>query len=418
MCIRDRYYSAAEVVNNEQGTIIATSTTNTAVKDSLRVYIRGPRTKLLEALTLDRNANGYLDAIKLTFDKKTAFPTEYDLSKIVLRAYVNGVNTFFTVNRIEPAPGDSATEFILYLDENTSQKTGQTGWLPLLTIDGMSGVERIVNFECSDGAPPVVWEVRKKVNAAGDRTKDIVTVTFSETVFAADGSPLSGFTPPAVIFYVWVVDNGDTVKVDSMFAGIDAITEVSGKYVRFSMVNGADLNGNHYVNFIVDSAALADKAANTPVAYNQKVRVIVEGDIGKVHIGPNPMYPVFKHFEPQLTHHNPQEAYQWAKNDGGAVMVAEVYLADTAAQSFKVKASMMVFDAVGNLAYSRTSGDDVIPAEWRNDPWNNENRQLVFYWNGITNDNRKASPGIYRVVIYLDSESRQEKFLGNVGIGR
>jgi hypothetical protein len=221
-----------------------------------------------------------------------------------------------------------------------------------------------------------------------------------------------------LIFHVWAVNGSDTVLIDSMFVDIDGIPEVGGKYVRFPMTNGNDLNGSHLVNFVVEPSMVADMAGNIPTANNQKVRVIVEGDIGTIHIGPNPMYPVFDHFEPLLTHHNPQEAYEWAKRDGGAVIVAEVYLADTAAQDFKVRASMLIFDAVGNLAFSTESDDDVIPPEWHDDPWNNENRQLVFYWNGITNDRRKASPGIYRVIVYLDIASRQERFLGNIGIAR
>jgi hypothetical protein len=98
-------------------------------------------------------------------------------------------------------------------------------------------------------------------------------------------------------------------------------------------------------------------------------------------------------------------------------MVAEIYLADTATD-FAARASLLIFDAIGNLVYSRNSDDDVIPEKWNDDPWNNENRQLVFYWNGISNDNRKSSPGIYRAIVYIDLPTIQRKYVGNIGISR
>jgi hypothetical protein len=127
------------------------------------------------------------------------------------------------------------------------------------------------------------------------------------------------------------------------------------------------------------------------------------------------MYPIFAHFESTLQNHEPLVAYQWAKT-GGAVMVADVMIPSD--EDFSAKATMAVFDAVGNLVYDVANHGNVIPYEWVTQSSGGDIRQLVFYWNGITNDMRKAAPGIYRIVIYLDLKNEQKKYRGNVGIGR
>jgi hypothetical protein len=295
----------------------------------------------------------------------------------------------------------------------------QTGWKPLLTMEGLGGVANIDNVQCFDGAAPVVWEVDKKVNSTGDRTQDVVTITFSEPIDGLDGSPLKFSNPPATLFNVWMIANGDTVVIDSMFRGINLLSNVGTNSVSFYMTNGNDLTGGNFVNFVTTPPLMADGAGNKPLAINQKVRVVVEGDIGNVRIGPNPMFPVFSHFESQLTNHDAHEAYTWAKSDGGAVMVADILLpSESSVANFTAKAALLVFDNVGNLTYSARNDANVIPAQWQADRTGGEVRQLVFYWNGITSENRKAAPGIYRAILYISTDTKQQKFLGNIGIAR
>jgi hypothetical protein len=184
------------------------------------------------------------------------------------------------------------------------------------------------------------------------------------------------------------------------------------------MSNGNELTASHYMNFVFDPSVVIDNSGNKPLENNQKVRVIVDPAIGQIHIGPNPMTPVFDHFEVNrvLTHRNPQQAYHWAKNDGGAVIVANVLMPST--PGYRAEVTLMVFDAVGNLVYDIANHDNVIPPEWEQQQQGDEDRQLVFYWNGISNDNRAAAPGIYRVIVFLDTPTEQQKFIGNIGIGR
>ena len=419
------YYTSAYVEDDEAGYLIATAvdTAGGIVRDSVWITIKPPRPKLLTAITRDYNGNGYLDAIELTFDRPLSLPKDFSLSDIYIVYYFNGRPVVFTVDSIAPSPDSPETTFfVLYLAENTSSVpgAGQTGWTPAITIGGLDEAEPITSHVSADGAPPVIWNVKKVISSTGDRTSDKVTVTFSEPIVRDDGGPLMFSMSPETMFYVWVARDGDTVRVDSLFAGIQNITDFGADHIVFFMTNGKDLNGNHLLSLKSDTlAAIGDGGMNVPAPNNQKVRVRVEGDIGPIFIGPNPMYPVFDHFESQLTHHDPLTAYQWAKNDGGAVMTAEILLSDSASDpDMKVTAAMLVFDAVGNLVYSAKNKDNIIPAAWLAGRQGGEVKQLVFYWNGITNDKRKAAPGIYRVFIYLDTKTSQKKYTGNVGIGR
>jgi hypothetical protein len=152
---------------------------------------------------------------------------------------------------------------------------------------------------------------------------------------------------------------------------------------------------------------------------NRRTRVIVKGTIGALVIGPNPMVPTF--FYPQgsdrLVSRDPQEAFNWVKSKGGAVAAVDFVLPEE--RDVKVKASMMVFDAVGNLVYSRQNNDNVLPMEdWANSWVPGSMRKLVFYWNGITDRDTRAAPGIYRAIVNLEFDGKQERYVTNVGIGR
>jgi hypothetical protein len=156
---------------------------------------------------------------------------------------------------------------------------------------------------------------------------------------------------------------------------------------------------------------------------NHQVRVEVRGAVGQVRVGPNPIIPVFSHMEPDLVSHDPNEAYQWAKQGGGGIFAAEVVLPGEPGtmnvdNNFSVNGVMMIFDAIGNLVYSRKSATNLVPDEWYSGGVAGERRQLVFYWNGITDKNMKAAPGIYRVILTLDFGREKRKYKGNLGIGR
>jgi|GEM_PF-3947235 len=422
-------YESRDVSADEAGTITAASKQDATISDNVYIVIVGPLVNLQRAVTRDDDADGYLDAVELHFSRPIKIPQDFNAAENIRLWYTyKPTNTRIAFTAVDFQSRDSSTMFILRIAENTTtlENIPQTGWEPFISIENLDKVQDVSQHTCEDGAGPVVWQVIKTVNSAGDRTKDKVTVIFSEPIKGDGNEVFKEAMSPYDVFNVYQVTGSDTSIVDSMFYGISSFSRVGSDALEFFMTNGNDLTGLHWLNIktepkprIEDVKRGEMAAGNDPDDKNMKVRVVVKGEIGQIKIGPNPMTPVFAHFEDELTYRKPEDAFKWAKEEGGAVMVAEVYLADTAAGgNFKVRASMLIFDAVGNLVYSRKSDDDVIPEQWRNEPWNNENRQLVFYWNGITNDNRKAAPGIYRTIIYIDTESRQQKFLGNVGIAR
>ena len=80
---------------------------------------------------------------------------------------------------------------------------------------------------------------------------------------------------------------------------------------------------------------------------------------------------------------------------------------------------MMIFDAIGNLVYSRKNDQNLTPQDWySSNKAAGDKEQLVLYWNGITDYDKKASPGIYRAIAILKINGEVRKHVGNIGIGR
>ncbi|MBD3391514.1 MAG: fibro-slime domain-containing protein [Chitinivibrionales bacterium] len=414
-------YQSGSVQADEAGDITATSTANPAASDYIYISILGPKVNLSRVVTRDYSGNGYLDAFELHFTRKIEIPDTLlnDPSNIVIYDASTGVRVEFEETSFKST--DSSNFFVLYVSEKQTN-VPQTDWLPYITFSGHEDVQATPNLQCEDGAGPVIWSVTKTVSSVGDRSKDKVTVVFSED-FDGDGGEAFeyGGTQPDIVFNVWTVNvNGDTILIDSMLVGINAFSNMTDNALQFYMTNNNDLTGRNWMSIETSpKARIEDTRSNDPNDNNQRVRVIVEGDLGPIQIGPNPMYPIYDHFEEELSYRDPDLAFAWARDEGGAVMVAEVLMPDSITGDFRITGVLMTFDAVGNLAYSMRNDNDIIPQKWRNEGWDpGEQRQLVFYWNGITNDNRKAAPGIYRAIIYLDTQTKQQKFIGNVGIGR
>ncbi len=417
------FYDSKNVGADEAGTIVATSVRNKSASDNVYVIILGPKVNLQRAFTRDYDGDGYLDAFELEFSRVIDFEG-FDVGEnISIWINIDDTPVRFTPKNFRST--DSSKTFVLNVSENrtTLPKIPQTDWLPYISLSGHNDIKDIVNMQCEDGAGPVIWAVTKTVSSTGDRSKDKVTVTFSEPITGDGGEAFDQGTAPERVFNVYLVkDAGDTILIDTMLARIKGFSEVGDSALVFYMTNGNDLTGRHWFSIKTSPRPLLeDLKTNDPNENNQKVRVIVRGDIGPISIGPNPMYPTFLHFEPGnvLNYREPEEAFYWAKYDGGAVMVAEIIMPDPS-EDFVVTGVLVVFDAVGNLVYTIRNDNDIIPEKWREPPgWiPGEQKQLVFYWNGITSDNRKAAPGIYRAIVYIDTKTRQQRFVGNVGVGR
>ncbi len=412
------FYTAERAPNSESGTIQAAAVSNAAISDDVPIEITGPKSQLVTATTRDFNGNGYLDAIELQFSKNITFPSSNYAQHMTIR--YNSV--YFEIDSVSPSPGAASNFFTVHLKEYTIQESPQTDWLPKITLDGIDELASVSGQECIDGAGPVIWSVTKKVNDASDATKDLVRVTFSERVQQDDGSPLASSMTPQSMFNVWISDGkGGFAPDTAVLSGIKALSLPGNTFVEFYMENGQSLEGHHLVSIRTDPEALADAGGVSPVDENQKVRVVVIGNIGDIVIGPNPMVPTSDHAEEVLLYHEPYEAYQWAKTAGAAITVDLTLnnnrLAGEQDQVNTVSGLLMVFDAVGNLVYTREN-DNVLPEKWRTSEFDSSRVKLVFYWNGMTDQNMKAAPGLYRVIVFLDTGREKSKYRGNVGISR
>jgi hypothetical protein len=67
-------------------------------------------------------------------------------------------------------------------------------------------------------------------------------------------------------------------------------------------------------------------------------------------------------------------------------------------------------------------GKEISPRQWLTNGVAGEHKQIVFYWNGITDRNVRAAPGIYRVITYMKyhdgRETVEKEHIGNIGIGK
>ncbi len=418
------YYSSADVVNNEKGYVYAVKDN---AGDSVYIQIKGPGAHIVNAVTRDTDGNGYLDAIEVSFDKKVLLPESFFGQRVADHFHVNTKSGTFEIpvsgiSGVEK--GDSVSTFTLLLDEQSSMNQPQTDWeLTLTLIDAGEDINDIVDLRTTDGAAPVIWKVIRKVNNAQDRTTDKITVVFSEPVFAPDGTPLSLSTPPADLFEVWVDSTGSRVDDADVLDRIQSFAEgTHGDTAVFYMTNGEEVTGYHY--FSLDAGGLSDGKYNTPAQDNRHTRAVVIGNLGSIRVGPNPLRPVYFQSTDRLLARNPREALGWARNRGGGVFVADFVVPGELGEKtrnihdFNIRASLSIYDCIGNRVYSRRSGFDFLNEVPRTDWVTGTSQQLTVYWNGITDENRAAAPGIYRVIMMIEVDDEQVKIHGNLGIGR
>jgi hypothetical protein len=184
------------------------------------------------------------------------------------------------------------------------------------------------------------------------------------------------------------------------------------------MSNGEELTANHWFSLAGGSKLIGDQALppNGVNPLNRKVRVQVRGAIGQIVVGPNPSHPVNAHGTDYLIAYPLEQISSWVQGQGGTIFTAEIVLPEQ--RISRIAGSMMIFDAIGNLVYSRKSADNLMAQEWESNWVAGETRKLAFYWNGITDRELKAAPGMYRLMLVLSFDGIQRKYTGTLGVGR
>ena len=408
------YYPSGDNKINEQGMIIAVGndTSGGVRSDSVYVKIKAPPARLVSALTQDVSGNGLLDGIVLQFSRKVTIQ-----ATTVFTISYNG--TVFTYDSISRPSADSDTVFTLYLAE---QKTSdpQSAWRPSVTITGMADINGGDSILCEDGAGPVVWSVTKSITSIGDRKQDLITVIMSEPIAFKNGDALTASIAPGRMFNVWTINNnGDTVILAGFLDSITSMFKVvDPKTVQFYMGNGNDLTDRQLINLRSDTPAVADASPrlNQPVVTNQRVSVKMNTSLPEiVLIVPNPSKPALNRERPGilLCSYNPQ-ARDWVRIDQAGVLMT-FKLMPFEGSSEKIKARLMIYDAIGNQVNSADNGD-IIPPEWRSGATTVHDMNL--YWNGTNRQGMTVAAGLYRVFIFLETATQKKRLVGTIGITR
>jgi len=353
--------------------------------------------QLQSAITRDFNANGYLDAVELRFNAPVTFADTFNLQNIAVAYPLDSSNTrflMFTTDSLAPL-GSPDTVFVVYLQENSSMLSGsaQTGWRPVVSIEGHSEVSA-TRFESTDGAGPVLWKISPSAGSL-----ESFTVTFSEPVVDENGNPFTMAVRPSAIFNTWLVIGRDTTLADSSWLPFeDTVLAVGPDSLVLKTSGEAVVTGEFLLSIRTSPAAmLTDTNGNGPSDHNPRVRLSAYGTSTDITVYPDNLVAVRSHFENHLICRDPGEAYQWARDDGGIAVFVPFDLPTV--MTAQVRAALVVCDAAGNSVYGRTA-NDIIPQSWRDGLVAAGTRQMAFYWNGITDDN-KAARGTYQITVAL-----------------
>lgn len=424
------YYSVGEIVYENFGYIEVQSVDNPLAADTIWILLKPREARLELAQTVDSDGDGYLDAMKLVFDKDISL-TDEDLSGITIRH--EGI-----AFRIDSIIGSTDTGSVFTLAIQYPEKTDpiQTSWTPTVQMTGVEEIESMDSPLTSvDGAGPVVWQVLKITDPSGDRTKDKVVVKFSEgiAVSGAGGSLDridNAYSKPVQDFLVVWSPSGDSVIPDSTFLkdiyfhNIEAKNAEQVTKVTFYMKTGNDLTARHRVSINGGDGPVVDEfGLNETNENNRAAPVAVIGATGDMLVGPNPMRPA-----PNMSNKdklNAKTSYEIEKivqNYGGMmVRIPHRFSKDSNGNLVEdnLTGVLLVFDAIGNLVYARENKEDMLDdPSIRSLAANADDAQLAFYWNGVTDEGRVVAPGIYRVVVNLVSNGETIRYVENLGVVR
>jgi hypothetical protein len=408
-------YNSARVEDNEEGTIRAVSvdTLGGTKSDSVYIVIIGPPTSLNYAITRDRDGDGYLDRIEVYFKRPFAFNQDYDYENIEI---IYG-STELPVDNIVSLSGEPADSvFYFELDPSTSGEL-QTGWRPSLRISNLNEVQED-KIRCIDGAGPVIWKVEKKMGSeCGSRTEDRVTVSFSESVYKESTTVvLTQYQKPEELYNVFqkittsapydtIFDMFDNVGEDSV-----QVTTVTDSFYIFIMGNGKDLSQSHYLNFKTTPPILTDSSGNYPNSNNRKVQVVVTGpDECPLEPFPNPAQPTDRRIEGEVKHGEvyltiQKDARNWVRQDKAGVVFSTWITLNSETANAGIKLYARIYDIVGNLVLAHTE-ENILELPRFESVKSGSGFNLDIYWHGYNEEGMQVAPGIYSVVVYIDSES-------------
>jgi fibro-slime domain-containing protein len=352
---------------------------------------------LTNAITADRDGDGYLDMITLRFDSTLTISNQSAIANMQISS--NGIQ--FKVESISSISGGSTgTEFQLYIHEVT---TGgfQTGWKPVITIIANPDMAPIPTFECTDGAGPVIGRARyypgtlkTEMNSSG--TPDTIYITVSEKVKLPSNNDPNG---------MFAYYQKGAIKTNAFQSIID-FNDSTAKLIvldGFSIEPISDSLQLISINGVVDqysnkpdanSRKTTVESADISVVYTPSSNPIVYGrDIKDLNAEFLRLY--LKVIESQPDNANVSSILPWVVI---RLRVKGTLLKELPDGSF---GKAVVYDAVGNLVRSHLKVTKGIGSEYG------------IYWDGQNANMRNASFGTYLMVVNItdvSGKSRQDRF--------
>ncbi|MBD3421737.1 MAG: fibro-slime domain-containing protein [Chitinivibrionales bacterium] len=409
------YYSTQNVRFDQNGCISVTARDNpNAIADKVCLTVNAPSAVVSHASTRDSTGNGYLDFVKVHFDKGVTISDDYSLNNINLfhtydpdpRDGDPGTTYDFDITDIQSANGtDTDTLFYLSVKEINTGNIPQTDWEPTIQFKD-NGTISSQEFAVKDGAGPVIW------NVVFDRgnNKNLVTIAFSETLEKAPGPSMK----PELVLHVWY---DSTVDVDTLVSAVDFFnTTTKSNQATFTLDDDHLLTTRHFISinmdgdlFIIDDAT----SMNPPVVDNQRVRVDVIGIRATVQAAPNPFPPgnasmlIPGDDEKGFPFHNRatrQQTYERTigRAGGGTLLKIDLPLPSVCSPQkgdIELEGRAVVYDITGNKV-REFAYENLFPDEYYQNYEGGIKKDIAIYWDGTNDGEMAVSPGAY--IMYID----------------
>jgi fibro-slime domain-containing protein len=465
-------YETIDATANGCGIITATPSDPNVKGDELKICIIGVSLKPTAAFTRDYHGCGYINAVELTF------ATEIKLFEPFNNTTSNNkINLFhenygkFTVDSIK-IKGNIVTLFVV---ENYKPNL-QTDWTLKLKIDkdllinanatsGTTDVADVIfeNWVVSDGVAPVISTAKRFFDKGGDKKRDYIEVTFSETVYSTSkGAFIAGAHDfkPNQLFRIWALEENSSMSkvrtkklsksaktsdvetkrfslVEAALAGIESMEyESNGQKFRFYLSNEFDIKPpSHYINIVVDPTKSTNTrseirdgqtTANVPDTNNRRVAIVYGNEPPEKLIPvPNPASPDRGRVGNSDQAKNPttgrqastDEAHKYIgaydnygaiqhikEGGGGAVFQVPIYVAKdpTTGKADKIRCQVKVYDLAGNLVSSGEEKDVLGVSGSRVTSSNaGDHMTMDLFWSGYNSKGMKSAPGTYRIIVAI-----------------
>jgi hypothetical protein len=184
------------------------------------------------------------------------------------------------------------------------------------------------------------------------------------------------------------------------------------------MSNGTDLTDKNLLSLRADTPGVADASqwANVPIKGNQRVAVKIKTAFPEfLQVAPNPAVPTLREEAAGVLHcsNNPL-ARTWVRQDQRGVLITFKVM-PLANPSEPIQARLTIYDNIGNMV-NWDASSDILPQEWRTGP--TTAHDLDIYWNGTNRSGMIVAAGVYRVFLFLESQSQKKRLVGTIGITR